>query len=230
MGDRIFRNIQNLHYWALLAVLSKGNLLITISSFQHLNKCKKFTKQHCTLVSMGWCTVTFSNIPTIGDISRDWGNFLPNEWGFFSLNNTAKEYKLQISTKKTKVLGFKGVEHLRAKIEISNQILKQVTCFNYLGCNISYVRFEDPEIKLAEFLQLIATIKRVRKETVLKFYKTLAVPDLLYGAENWTLTVPQKKRIEAAEMKLWRPLAGYTLRDHKYNNDIHFELGLQSIM
>jgi hypothetical protein len=64
---------------------------------------------------------------------------------------------------------------------------------------------EDPEIKLAKFLQLIGTIKknllkRVRSETILKFYKTLAVPVLFYGAENWTLTVPQKKRIEAAEM------------------------------
>jgi hypothetical protein len=43
------------------------------------------------------------------------------------------------------------------------------------------------------------------------------------------LTVPQKKRIEAAEMKLLRPLAGYTLRDHKYNDDIRSELGVQSI-
>jgi hypothetical protein len=99
---------------------------------------------------------------------------------------------------------------------------------------ISYVRSEDPEIKLAKFLQLIGTIKRtllkrVRKETVLKFYKTLAVPVLLCDAENWTLTVSQKKRIEAAEMKLLRPLAGYTLRDHKYNDDIRSELGVQSI-
>jgi hypothetical protein len=72
------------------------------------------------------------------------------------------------------------------------------------------VRSEDPEIKLAKFLQLIGAIKgtllkTVGKETVLKFYKTLAVPVLLYGAENWTLTGPQKKRIEVAEMKLLRP-------------------------
>jgi hypothetical protein len=99
---------------------------------------------------------------------------------------------------------------------------------------ISYVRSEDPEIKLAKFLHIIGTIKRtllkrVRKEAVLKFYKTLAVPIFLYGAENWTLTVPQKKRIETAEMILLRPLAGYTLRDHKYNDDIHSKLGVQSI-
>jgi hypothetical protein len=47
--------------------------------------------------------------------------------------------------------------------------------------------------------------------------------------ENWTLTAPQKISIEAAEMKLLRPLAGYTLRDHKYNDDIRSELGVQSI-
>jgi hypothetical protein len=35
--------------------------------------------------------------------------------------------------------------------------------------------------------------------------------------------------IEAAEIKLLRPLAGYTLRDHKYNDDIRSELGVQSI-
>jgi hypothetical protein len=52
---------------------------------------------------------------------------------------------------------------------------------------------------------------------------------LLRGAENCTLTVPQNKRIEAAEMKLLRPLAGYTLRDHKYNDDIRSEFGVQSI-
>jgi hypothetical protein len=83
-------------------------------------------------------------------------------------------------------------------------------------------------------LQLIGTIKRillkrVRNEAVLKFYKTLAVPVLLCGAENCTLTVPQKKTIEAAEMELLRPLLGYTLRDHKYNDDIRSELGVQSI-
>ena len=40
---------------------------------------------------------------------------------------------------------------------------------------------------------------------------------LLYGSENWTPTALQRRRIEAAEMKLLRPLAGYTLCDHKTN-------------
>jgi hypothetical protein len=74
------------------------------------------------------------------------------------------------------------------------------------------------ELKLAKFLQLIDTIKRtifrkVRTETVLKLYNTLVLPTFLYGSENWALTASQRRRIEAAEMKLLRPLAGYALYD-----------------
>ena len=42
--------------------------------------------------------------------------------------------------------------------------------------------------------------------------------------ENWTLTALQRRRIEEAEMKLLRPLAGYTIYDHKTNDYIRREL------
>ena len=51
-------------------------------------------------------------------------------------------------------------------------------------------------------------------------YNTLVLPTFLYGSENWTLTALKRRRIEAAEMKLLRPLAGYTLYDHKTNDYI----------
>ena len=70
------------------------------------------------------------------------------------------------------------------------------------------------ESKLARCLQLIGTIKRTifkkaRTETILKIYNTLVLPTFLYGSENWTLTASQRRRFEAAEMKLLRPLAGF---------------------
>jgi len=52
----------------------------------------------------------------------------------------------------------------------------------------------------------------------LKIYNTLALPIFLHGSEKWTLTALQGRRIEAAEIKLLRPLAGYTLYDHKAND------------
>ena len=88
---------------------------------------------------------------------------------------------------------------------------------------------------MAKFLQFIITNKRtifrkVRKETILKIYNTLILPTLLYGSENWTLTASQRRRIEAAEMKLLRPLAGYTLQDHKTNDFIRRELKITAIL
>ena len=55
----------------------------------------------------------------------------------------------------------------------------------------------------------------------------MAVPVLKYGSENWSLNRSDKRKIEAAEMRFVRPMAGYTLRDKKKrrNNDIREQLG-----
>ena len=64
----------------------------------------------------------------------------------------------------------------------------------------------------------------MRTETILKIYNTLVLPTFLYGSENWTLTALKRRRIEAAEMKLLKPLAGCTVYDHKTNDYIRREL------
>ena len=86
-----------------------------------------------------------------------------------------------------------------------------------------------------KFLQLIGIIRRtifkkVRTETILKIYNTLVLPAFLHGSENWTLTALQRRRIEMAEMKLLRPLAGYTLYDHKTIDYISRELRIIDIL
>jgi hypothetical protein len=91
------------------------------------------------------------------------------------------------------------------------------------------------EFKLAKFLQLIGTIKRsifrkVRRETILKTYNTLVLPTFSYGSEKWTLTALQRRRIEEAEMKLLRPLAGYTLYDYKTNDSVCRDLENECIL
>jgi len=70
----------------------------------------------------------------------------------------------------------------------------------------------------------------VRTETILKIYNTLVSPTFLYGSENVTLTALQRRRNERAEMKLLRPLAGYTLYDHKTNDYIRRELRFTGIL
>jgi len=72
--------------------------------------------------------------------------------------------------------------------------------------------------------------KVIDPKTILKIYNTLVLPTLLYGSENWTLTASQRRRIEGAEMKLLRRLAGYTLYDHKTNDYIRRELRITGIL
>jgi hypothetical protein len=48
----------------------------------------------------------------------------------------------------------------------------------------------DISVKLQRFQQICGTIKRtldgkVRKETLVRFYKIMAIPTLLYGSECW---------------------------------------------
>ena len=144
----------------------------------------------------------------------------------YILYSISKEYNLEIATKKMKVFGFVG-----AKIIINGETLEQVSQFTYLGCSISYQFSNDVESKLAKFLQLIGTIKRtifgkVRAETILKIYNTLVLPKFLYGSE----TALQRRRTEAAEMKLLRPLTGYTFYNHKTNDYIRRELQITGIL
>jgi len=134
-----------------------------------------------------------------------------------------------------KVFGFVETDHLRTKIIINDETLVQVSQFTYLGCSIFYQFSNDVKFKLATFLRLIGTIKRtifkkVRTETVLKIYNTLVLPTFLYGSENWTLTALPRRRIEEAEMKLLRPLAGYSLYDHKTNDYVRRELQITGIL
>jgi hypothetical protein len=87
----------------------------------------------------------------------------------------------------------------------------------------------------ANVTNLIGAIKRtifrkVRTETILKLYNTLVLPTFLYELENWTLTAAQRRRIEAAEMKLLRPLAGHTVNDHKTKVSISRELQTECIL
>jgi len=126
-------------------------------------------------------------------------------------------------------------ERLLASSGLSVETLDQVSQFTYLGCSISYQFSNDVELILAKFLQLIGTIKRtifskVRTETILKLYNTLVLPTFLYGSENWALTASQRRRTEAAEMKLLRPLAGYTLYDHKTNDSVRRKLQTDCIL
>jgi hypothetical protein len=56
--------------------------------------------------------------------------------------------------------------------------------------------------------------KKNLKKTKIKLYNTIALPTLLYGSENWTISARDATRITAAEMKYMRRTARHTWTDH----------------
>ena len=55
-------------------------------------------------------------------------------------------------------------------------------------------------------------LKKTRTDTQMKFYKVVARPSLIYGSKTWITTKRDVTRLEAAEMRFLRSVAGYTRR------------------
>lgn len=108
------------------------------------------------------------------------------------LSLLCEEYNTKISTNKLKVTVFKEAEHVQSKVVTSNKPVVQVNSFNCLRDRINYQNDRDMDNKVNKFQCICGTTNRklrnkVRKETKLKFYKTVAMPTLLYGCETWVL-------------------------------------------
>jgi hypothetical protein len=133
-------------------------------------------------------------------------------------------------------MAFIGQEPVRCKITINDKIFEQVNEFKYLGCQISYEGERDVKNKISKFPQVTGTINnvlkpnQVQKSSRMKIYNTLAIPTLIYGSKIWTLTQEDKSQLKASEMKFLRRTVGYTLLDHKKNEDILQELNTTPVL
>jgi len=63
----------------------------------------------------------------------------------------------------------------------------------------------------------------------MKFYKVVARPSLFYGSETWVTTKRDITRLEAAEMRFLRSVAGYTRLDKLRSEAIRKELEISGI-
>jgi len=90
--------------------------------------------------------------------------------------------------------------------------------------------------KINRFQEICGTIrkhlKKTRTDAQMKFYKVVARPSLLYGSERWVTTKRDMTRLEAAEMRFLRSVAGYTRLDKIRSEVIRKELeicGIQDV-
>jgi len=99
--------------------------------------------------------------------------------------------------------------------------------FCYLGSYLSRTGNCDKEcmIRIGKVASVFGRLVNVWKSknislaVKIKFYESLVISTLLYGAESWPLSVTQMKKLEAAHYKFQRRLLGITWRDKVRNED-----------
>jgi hypothetical protein len=132
-------------------------------------------------------------------------------------------------------VSFKGKEHIRSKICVYDKPIEQVSSFKYLGYNI-YEKNIDISIRILNYKRAVAIISQTFKPSLvqnhewIKVYKTLAIPVLTYGSEDWTIRKSDRTRITANEIKFLRRTAGYTKLHKSRNTEIIRELKINSVL
>jgi hypothetical protein len=119
-------------------------------------------------------------------------------------------------------------------IMCNNIELEQTTNFEYLGTIIHQNgKTEEEALNRVRktnniYYQLNQTIfgkKEISTKTKLQVYRTVMELSLLYGSGCWLARGKEISRINAAEMKCFRRIAGKTRRDRIRNERIREDLG-----
>jgi hypothetical protein len=84
---------------------------------------------------------------------------------------------------------------------------------------------EDVKKKLKECRGTCVAIKRTlrhktKKDTQLKFYKTMALPCLMYGSELLILRRTDERQLKTAKLPFLLSVAGYTVWDKERSDGI----------
>jgi hypothetical protein len=85
-------------------------------------------------------------------------------------------------------------------------------------------------LKKSGIINNIFRPQKTLKKTRIKLYNTLALPALLCGSENWTISAKDARRITAAEMKCIRKIAGCSWTDHKKITEIAKEQNITAVL
>ena len=142
----------------------------------------------------------------------------------YHLNLIAREYKMIISSTKTKAMAMWGNYIQRVKIVIHDNIIEQITDFKNLGYLISEYK-SDLEDKLQTYNKINGATRRhfgkqMNKETKLRIQNITARAASKLGSEAWLLKKREEQRLEAAQMKFLRHLLRIIKLDNENNQCI----------
>ena len=72
--------------------------------------------------------------------------------------------------------------------------------------------------------------RKLSRSTKMLVYKVMMEHTLTYGAESWVPKDREKQRIQAAEMRVFRKIAGVRRMDHVRNDNIRAQLSQEGVV
>ena len=76
----------------------------------------------------------------------------------------------------------------------------------------------------------VVTKKELSQKAKLSVYRAIFVPTLIYGHETWVMTESIRSRVQAAEMRFLRRVAGISLRDRVRSSVTRERLGVEPLL
>jgi len=130
----------------------------------------------------------------------------------------SKEIGLKVNADKTKYMVMPrdqnaGQSH---SMKIDSSSFERVEEFKYLGTNLTNQNSIPEEIKSRlksgntcyHSVQNLLSSNLLSKNLKIKIYRTLILPVVLYGCENWSLTFREKSRLRVFENRVLRRIFG----------------------
>ena len=141
------------------------------------------------------------------------------------VNVASKEEGMRINIRKTKAMTIGGEE---GDITLEGESLEWVESFQYLGSNIDKTAGSSKEIlrRIAigkdemRKMSRILKSKELSRKTKVTIIKTRVWSKMCYGCEAWTMTREDERRINAADMWVWRRMANIKWDDFRTNDKV----------
>jgi hypothetical protein len=143
---------------------------------------------------------------------------------------------LRINTTKTKIMKV-GKWTVTENIKVGEDVLEEVEHFCYLGSMISSNGSCDKEIgsRLGKANATFGRLNNIWKNkglsltTKTRLYRALVLTALLYGAETWSMTKVNMKKLEAAHHRWLRRLLKITWRDKVRNEEVRRRTSMEKL-
>lgn len=155
-----------------------------------------------------------------------------------SFANECEAVSMKINTSKTETMVISRTTE-QCTVQVDGAALKQVEKFKYLGVEFASDgkweneidrRIASAGVSIQQLFRKCLSRSGISHQVKLAVYRTIFVPTLTYGHENWVMSERMKSRIQAAEMRVLRRIAGCRRIDKIENKVIRENLKVEPLL